>query len=137
MFRNKKSLFFTAIMLIVVSIVGVKAMNSGSEENKTTEKNTTELKQVESEYVCMVTDKLFNKEQIPVEVEGKTYYGCCEMCKGRLANDPGVRLGTDPLSEKKVDKAQSIAAASHEGDIYYFENKENLTKFNKIMYQTK
>lgn len=135
MFRNRKSLFFTIIALILVSIVGVKAMNSGSEENKSAEKNTPELKQVESKYVCMVTDRLFNKEQIPVEVEGKTYYGCCDMCKGRLANDSDIRKGTDPLTENKVDKAQSVKAADSNGQIFYFEDKQNLVEFNKIVHK--
>ncbi|MGH7884082.1 MAG: hypothetical protein ACRENO_00145 [Thermodesulfobacteriota bacterium] len=131
MFRNRKSLFFMIVGLILVSIVGVKAVNSGSEENKTTEKNTPELKQVESKYVCMVTDKVFNKEQIPVEVEGKTYYGCCEMCKGNLENDPSIRAAIDPVSGKSVDKALSAIGATSEGNIYYFENTNNLQNFGK------
>lgn len=130
MLKNNKSLFFVVAALLLVSMVGVKAMNSGQDQSKTAEKNTPELKQVDSEYVCMVTDRLFSKEQIPVEVEGKTYYGCCEMCKGRLANDPDVRKGIDPLSKNRVDKAQSVKAANSEGEIFYFENKQNLTEFN-------
>ena len=35
--------------------------------------------------VCMVNDRYMGVEQIPVQVEGRTYYGCCEMCKTRLA----------------------------------------------------
>lgn len=135
MFKDNKFVFFAAIVLIFVSIIGFKVLNSGSEENKNSEVNTSALKQVDSKYVCMVTDKLFNKEQISVEVEGKTYYGCCDMCKGRLANDPDIRIGIDPISKKKVDKAQSVTAADSEGEIYYFEDKQNLVEFNKIMHK--
>ena len=44
-----------------------------------------ELKRVETKKVCMVNNQVFEKDQIPVAVDGKTYYGCCEMCKERLA----------------------------------------------------
>lgn len=30
--------------------------------------------------VCMVNNTVFDKPQIPVQVEGKTYYGCCGGC---------------------------------------------------------
>ncbi len=90
------------------------------------------LNEVESKYVCMINNKLFDQVQIPVEVEGRTYYGCCEMCKGRLANDPQSRMAIDPLSENAVDKALSVTAANPDGDVYYFENEKNLQRFNTI-----
>ena len=130
MFRNRKLLFFMLVGLILFSIVGVKAMNSGSEENKTADKDTPELKQVESKYVCMVTDKLFNKEQIPVEVDGKTYYGCCEMCKAKIKNNAQARVAIDPVSGNQVDKAVAVIGAAPDGTIYYFESEDNLNQYN-------
>ena len=78
----------------------------------------------------MITNQLFVKEQIPVEVEGKTYYGCCEMCKAKIKNNPASREATDPISGNKVDKAESVIGATDDGSIYYFETEENLEKFN-------
>jgi YHS domain-containing protein len=78
----------------------------------------------------MVTNQLFVKEQIPVELEGKTYYGCCEMCKAKIKNNPQSREATDPVSGKKVDKAEAVIGASADGNIYYFESEENLAEFN-------
>src|SRR5262245_47969943 len=49
------------------------------------------LQRVAAARVCMVNDNLFPKDQIPVEVSGKTYFGCCEMCKDRLASDASLR----------------------------------------------
>lgn len=91
--------------------------------------NLPALKAVESKYVCMVNNQLFQKEQIPVTVEGKTYYGCCEMCKGMLANDSKNRVAVDPISGKQVDKAESVTAANSKGEVYYFENEKNLEMF--------
>ncbi len=50
-------------------------------------------------YVCMINNQVFDKEQIPVEVDGKTYYGCCAMCKERLAKDADSRKAVDPVSK--------------------------------------
>ena len=55
------------------------------------------LEVVEAEYVCMVNDAAYDKEQVRVDVEGKTYYGCCEMCKARLENNEQLRVGIDPV----------------------------------------
>ena len=77
----------------------------------------------------MVTNKLFPNVQIPVEVANKTYYGCCEMCKAQLANNPEKRVATDPVSGKSVDKSDAIIGAAPNGSVYYFENKANLDSF--------
>jgi YHS domain-containing protein len=87
------------------------------------------VKRVEAKKVCMVTDHAFDKEQIPVTVEGKTYYGCCQMCKGRLASDAAVRTAVDPVTGKKVDKAKAVIAAHEDGTVLYFESEESLAKF--------
>lgn len=80
--------------------------------------------------VCMVTNKAFPDDQIAVEVEGKTYYGCCEMCKGRLTSDAKLRTAVDPVSQKTVDKADAVIAADSKGKVFYFENDENLAAYN-------
>ncbi|HEY0370916.1 MAG TPA: hypothetical protein VGD79_02890, partial [Thermoanaerobaculia bacterium] len=49
------------------------------------------LKKVEPKTVCMVNEQAMGKDQIPVEVDGKTYYGCCEMCKKALADNAEKR----------------------------------------------
>ncbi|WP_246054093.1 MULTISPECIES: hypothetical protein [Antarcticibacterium] len=42
---------------------------------------------VPNELVCMVNNAYMGKSQMPVPVNGKTYYGCCEMCVGKLTNE--------------------------------------------------
>lgn len=89
----------------------------------------SELKQVESKYVCMITNKLFADEQIEVDIEGKKYYGCCEMCKGKLQQDIASRMATDPVSGKTVDKSLAVIGAAQNNSVYYFESEENLNNF--------
>ncbi|NIP38298.1 MAG: hypothetical protein GWO07_12990 [Candidatus Dadabacteria bacterium] len=91
----------------------------------------TGLTQVESKYVCMITNKLFADEQIEVDIDGKKYYGCCEMCKGRLEQNIANRKAFDPVSGKEVDKATAVIGAAANNSVYYFESEENLKSFNK------
>lgn len=88
------------------------------------------LKKVESKTVCMVNEQAMGKDQIPVEVEGKTYYGCCEMCKKALADNAEKRAAVDPVSGKQVDKATAVIAAQEDGRVWYFESEETLAKYN-------
>lgn len=88
------------------------------------------VQRVEAKRVCMVNDSLFPKDQIPVQVSGKTYFGCCEMCKGRLAGDASIRQALDPVSRKTVDKATAVIGARPDGQVFYFESAANLDRFN-------
>lgn len=89
------------------------------------------LKKVETKKVCMINNTVFEKDQIPVQVSGKTYYGCCEMCKERLAKEAEARVATDPVTGKKVDKATAVIAAKQDGTVLYFENEKTLEQYEK------
>lgn len=89
------------------------------------------LKHVAAKRVCMVNNTVFPKDQIPVKVEGKTYFGCCEMCKGRLASDVSLREATDPVSGKPVDKAKAVIGAQPDGKVLYFESEKTFTAYTK------
>ena len=126
----KKSLslrtFFISFLILTFAI----SFSTFTQADNTNQQTSSSLTEVDSKYVCMVTNQLFVKEQIPVEVEGKTYYGCCEMCEAKIKNNPQSREATDPVSGKKVDKAEAIIGATADGSIYYFESEENLEMFN-------
>ena len=109
---------FCFLLLLTTPVFAVDAMS-------------TKLTRVESVKVCMVNNTLFAKDQIPVQVAGKTYFGCCEMCKSRLKNDPESRQAIDPVSKKPVDKASAVIGANANGQVFYFESEDNLAKFSK------
>ena len=88
------------------------------------------LEKVEPAKVCMINEQYMNRPQIPITVEGKTYYGCCDACKERLAKDATKRVATDPVSGKEVDKAMAVIGAAADGRVLYFENEKNLAKYN-------
>jgi len=89
------------------------------------------LKRVPSKRVCMVNNTVFDKDQIAVPVNGKTYFGCCEMCKGRLAEDAAIRQSTDPVSGKPVDKAKAVVGAKPDGKVLYFESEKTFAAYQK------
>jgi YHS domain-containing protein len=87
------------------------------------------LEVVANAEVCMVNDTFFARQQIPVEVEGRTYYGCCAACKQRLAEDAAIRSAVDPVTGEAVDKATATIAARPDGSVLYFASEENLAKY--------
>lgn len=87
------------------------------------------LQVVANHEVCMVNDTFFARDQIPVEVEGQTYYGCCAACKQRLAEDEAIRYAVDPATGERVDKATATIAARPDGSVLYFASDENLAKY--------
>lgn len=118
-----KALAFAGLCLVIV--LGFQPAESSADST------SPSLVQVESKYVCMMTDHLFPKEQIPVVVENKTYYGCCEMCEARLKSSAESRVAVDPVSGQQVDKAVAVIGATPEGGVYYFESVENLKSFKE------
>lgn len=117
---TKKLSFITVLVALMFLSAVVSLADQG----------TNTVTEVEGIKVCMVTNQLFVKDQIPVELEGKTYYGCCEMCKGKLMNNPESRVAIDPVSGNQIDKADAVIGAAADGSIYYFESEENLKKYN-------
>lgn len=79
--------------------------------------------------VCMVNDQFMGQPQIPIEVEGRTYYGCCEMCKTRLGTDPTARSAIDPVTNRPVDKAVAVIGKTPTGAAVYFETEESFAAY--------
>lgn len=87
---------------------------------------------VEPSLVCMVNDAYMGVAQIPVPVNGKTYYGCCEMCVDKLNNIESARIAIDPFSGNQVDKSEAfIVVTNTQGAVAYFESEANYSAFKK------
>lgn len=77
----------------------------------------------------MVNDRYMGSEQIPVTVDGRTYYGCCAGCKDKLQNQEAARTAVDPVTRRRVDKATAVIARTDTGKVMYFESAETLARF--------
>ncbi len=76
------------------------------------------------EQVCMVNNAYMGKKQIPVAFDGKTYYGCCQMCVKRIQTERIARFAKDPVTGEEVDKAKAYIAPAAPGkdEVYYFKS---------------
>jgi YHS domain-containing protein len=119
---NSRTSRLIPALFLLVSLVAVLAMAADGA-------TTPVLKKVEAKKVCMVNNQVFEKDQIPVQVQGKTYYGCCEMCKERLGKDAAARTAKDPVTGKEVDKATAVIVAKPDGGVLYFESEKTLAQY--------
>src|SRR5262252_5525237 len=54
---------------------------------------------------CMLSNRyLGEKQNVPVTVGDKTYFGCCANCAARIGGHEEARTATDPVSGHVVDK---------------------------------
>jgi YHS domain-containing protein len=112
------------VLTLIISAGAIFLFNKGSNYED------SYLDRVEPQYVCMINNKLFDNEQILVEVDGKKYYGCCPMCKAKLEGSKQARMATDPVSGEEVDKAEAVIGADIDGKVYYFENEANFSEYD-------
>jgi YHS domain-containing protein len=99
-----------------------------AQSEEQTEKASSLVRITDPSSVCMVNDRYMGSPQIPVQVEGKTYFGCCKMCEKRLRDEPSVRSAMDPVAHKSVDKAVAILARDGDGNVFYFESEQSLSQ---------
>jgi YHS domain-containing protein len=117
---TKKLAFALSLLVAMAALAGNDVRPNGK------------LAKVDPKTVCMINEQAMGKDQIPVEVDGRTYYGCCEMCKEALAKNADKRAAVDPVTGNKVDKAKAVIAAQPDGRVFYFESDETLAKHNKL-----
>ena len=121
------------MMITFLVAVSVTACSSSVQRQGADEKiaeNTVNLAEdykvgdrLPNELVCMVNDAYMGKPQIPVQVNGKTYYGCCQMCVTKLNEEENARMATDPSSGQVVDKTEAyIVLLNNKGDVAYFDS---------------
>lgn len=131
---NDRIIMTVIIAMIVLSLVGLGMF---SFYNSPQVKNAQKIEQSEGpvpvDLVCMVFDSYKGVKQIPVEVGGVIYYGCCQGCIDKLKNNlNNVRYAVDPFSKNQVDKGKAyvVIKPNSKGAVLYFESEENYHKYN-------
>ncbi|WP_457618665.1 hypothetical protein [Lutibacter sp.] len=139
--KRKKYLLGISVLILGIILSSCTSTNQKKQDSKTTtvqkEKVVTAQKgaKLKSSEVCYVNNAFMRAEQIPVMVEGKIYYGCCEGCVDKLKNNlDGVRYSTDPLTGEKVDKATAyiVLKPNSTNDVLYFASEKNYNEFVKL-----
>ena len=91
------------------------------------------LTRVDRDRICMVNNKLFDRPMIPVDYQGRTYYGCCSMCEEMLTQDARHRTALDPVTRKPVDKATALVAATADRRVLYFESERSFEELRTFL----
>lgn len=132
---------FTFILLLPVLV----SCNIRSAHDKQNESNSiketvpfpdTSITKLPNNYVCMINNRFLNSEQIPVPINGKTYYGCCEGCVKVLKEDSLSHYTYDPLTHQHVDKAIAFIIGkpgSKEGVLYFASESNANEYFEKVL----
>lgn len=133
----------TQITIVLLSIMITITMLSGCSAQQ--EKHSHEEQEsanaslpvsgisLDHKLICMVNNTYMGTDQIPVIVENKTYYGCCDNCVKAINTDETVRMAIDPFSKIEVDKAMAVITLNPEkkGSVLYFESEQNAKEFLK------
>jgi hypothetical protein len=139
--KTKKSFLIGSLLIIGLVFSSCKNQNkqdinsisNNAEVAVETLSDAAEVARVESSKVCYVNNKFMGIEQIPVDFENKTYYGCCEGCVVKLKTMRESRYAIDPSTGKEVDKALAFIVLSPSGnnDVLYFESEESYIEYIK------
>lgn len=90
---------------------------------------TAEVKTVPSGDICMVANRIPGYPTIKVPIDGRTYYVCCRNCEARIRQNPALRYAKDPLTRKKINKAEAFIALKDDGSVAYFESRESAERY--------
>jgi len=81
--------------------------------------------------ICMLSNRyLGERADVPIDVAGKTYHGCCANCAARLATNEEARTAIDPVSGKPIDKATAVLARDASNRVHYFESEWTLAQYS-------
>lgn len=118
----KKIVFIVAFAFLIAPSFATTAISAQ-------QTSSSAVQPVKHSDVCMVQNRHGIMKMIPVEVDGKMYYGCCAGCVGKLKYNPAVRSAKDPVTGKEVDKSKAFIVGNPDGTVIYFETKETAEIF--------
>ena len=129
---NKRVLLIL-LPVVAFALVGCATKSSPATETARSSEQAegANLVRTQASEVCMMNDRYMGGEQMPIEIDGKTYYGCCAGCQARLEHDEETRYAIDPVSGARVDKATAIIGRGEKNRVYYFENIENYASYHR------
>jgi len=130
-----RNILLKFIVLSLLVILPVACNDHDVEEIKVSSSAQQVLQKVDPKKVCMVNNTYMYRDQIPIEVAGKTYFGCCSMCKNKLMNNATTRYALDPINGKKVDKAgaKTVIGMLPKGKVLYFYSQKTFDVYVKKM----
>lgn len=129
----KKQIFGIAGFVLILAVTWI--CTSAYANGELQPANNLSEAQLKTSHVCMMNNKYLGTEQIPVPVNGKTYYGCCAGCAAALQSNSKIRLATDPYSGETVDKADAfiVLKSKNTKEVQYFKSEKNFKYYQQSM----
>ena len=121
-------------VMLSITILGITS-STIIQAQRTDTSQVRSMGHVQASYVCMVDNEYKDSTQLSVELDGKTYFGCCQPCIEYLQSDESIRFALDPLTKQKVNKADAFIAFKNDGSykIQYFESEINYKKYYNLL----
>ena len=85
------------------------------------------IERVDAKHVCMVNNTVFDKDQIAVNVDGKTYFGCCDVQAGRLRPTRPRVPRRDPVTASRRQGRRHRRDAGRQ--VLRFENDKTFSQY--------
>ena len=134
-----------ALVLFLLTFMSCNSIGVSATNNKSSAATATVIFsdsgiiKLSNSQVCMINNRFMNSDQIPVPLNHKIYYGCCEGCVKALNEDSTSHYTSDPLSGEQVDKAIAfiIGKPGSKEDVLYFKNEKNAREYFLKNYQQK
>jgi YHS domain-containing protein len=86
--------------------------------------------------ICMVRGDIKSKGSLPIQIEGRTYYGCCEKCLTKLEqNIDNIQYAVDPVSGQTFSKADAIVRQDPQDHkrVLFFKSDETYDQYMKLI----
>jgi hypothetical protein len=136
--KTKAVARWAALISIALPAASLPACHTGTESGLEASGNVGQVQKatgIDHSQVCFINDKYMGKPQIPVEVDGKTYYGCCAGCATALRHDPSTRVATDPYNGARVDKAMAFIARNpaDRDTVLYFQSAATFAAYSQTL----
>ncbi len=87
------------------------------------------LTRVDASKVNMVTNRVEEHAQNSVDINGRSYSVASDSYARTLKLNPSLRLATDPITGKKIDKSEAQTFADASGKVFYFANDSSFKSF--------
>lgn len=132
--KEKRGLLIAAVIIVsgLLAYYGIPVVKELKNKDSLNQQFNIELAHSR---VCLVGDEIKFKEIRPVNIEGKTYWACCDKCEAKLnRNYKDARFAIDPYSGIKISKADAVIFQNPEkkGKVLFFESSSNYNEYLKL-----
>ncbi|MUP39402.1 hypothetical protein [Labilibaculum euxinus] len=131
-----KALLILGLIILLVAIVVYAPVINERDKSETLKFSSFEGKEMLDNMVCMVRGDIKSKSTLPIQIEDKTYRGCCQKCMDKLErNVNNIRFTIDPITGQSINKADAVIKQDpHDNKrVLFFKSNETYNQYLKII----